>query len=439
MTTHSAYRHIYGEASKPEQSYREVKVNSTSVDSNLLAANARFIAIPWESVGGGVFCVVPAGGCGKIGTSAPKFTGHNGVVTDVAFNPFNDYMVASAADDATFRLWQVIEKGGEVMPSSEPLAIFKGHGRRVGRVVFNPLVENAVATFGGENAIKLWDITKTTAVATIKCGKENIMDLNWSQDGKLVAAPIKDKTLRVYDIRTEAEAMNVASHAGLRGSRVVFDSALNYVVTTGYGSNSVRQIYLRDMRSPEKPIGTNDVDSNTGVLAPFMDSDLHVLYLMARGDTSIKYFELRTDEKPLMSLNSWSHSESIRAFAHAPKYAVSVQGNEMGCEIDRFYFVTSSKDMHKLQMIVPKKNASDFFAEDLYPPTPAPEPCCSFDEWKGGKDPEPKLISLENFELSQGGDKTSNFKVEADDVDSLKAENARLKARIAELEKQLGK
>jgi hypothetical protein len=70
----SPYHHIYGEPNKPVDSSADALVSSAAIDRNMLAANARFLAIPWDSRGGGSFAVVPADGKG-LSSSAIRATG----------------------------------------------------------------------------------------------------------------------------------------------------------------------------------------------------------------------------------------------------------------------------------------------------------------------------------------------------------------------------
>jgi WD40 repeat protein len=429
----SPYRHIYGEPTKPQDSYLEVLVSTAAIDTNMLAANARFIGIPFDSRGGGTFSVLTATGKGKVGSSAPLFEGHKGPVIDVAFNPFNDYVVASAAEDATIKLWKVTEANGQVQPNKEAYATLTGHARKAARIVFNPLVDGALASFGAENAIKLWDVNKAAVSSTIKGGSQAFLDINWSQDGNRLVLPAKDKQLHAYDIRAGTEIWACTSHPGLKGSRAVFYDKLNYVATTGFGTSGARQVALRDYRSPEKALMEDDVDHNAGVLITFMDPDTGVLFTFGRGDTSAKYYELRSEAPTLLSLSTFALSEPIRAVAHAPKYAVNVDA----CEIDRFYVITQSKALIALPMIVPRRNAEGIFQEDLYPPTIGPEPSIGFDEWKGGANATPKTVSLEGgFQLGDAKD----FAVPVgDDPASLHAEIDRLKAKVASLEAELAK
>jgi len=427
----SPFRHIYGEVGKVTDSWADVLVSSSAVDSNMLAVNARFIAVPWEVRGGGSFCVVKRGAKGRIGTQGPMYSGHKGGVIDVAFNPFNDFVVASASEDATIKLWKITESGDRVESSNQPYATLTGHSRRANRVVFNPLVDGALASFGGGNAIKLWDVNKGVAVTTIK-GPANgqFLDINWSQDGNRLVLPAKDKKLHMYDVRSGNEVFAVPSHYGLKGSRAVFYDKLGYVVSTGFGQSAVREIFARDVRNPEKALMSVEVDNNAGILIPFMDADAGVLYTFGRGDTSAKYFELRAESPEIFTLSQYAIQESIRAVAMAPKYVIDTGK----CELTRFYVITISKALLPVGMIVPRRNA-DSFQEDLYPETVGPEAAIGFDEWKGGKDGVPKMISLEHgFTLGEAKEVAMPV---GDDTGALHKEIDRLTARVAELEAEV--
>jgi WD40 repeat protein len=348
----------------------------------------------------------------------------------VAFNPFNDFVVASAADDATIKLWQITEQGGQVAPNKEAYASFTGHGRKVARLVFNPLVDSALASFGAENSVKLWDITKGN-ISTIKGPSGQFLDINWSQDGNRVVLPAKDKRIHAYDVRAGTEILSAPGHPGLKGSRAVFYDKLNYIASTGFGQSAARQVAVRDVRNPDKPLQEEDIDYNSGIFITFIDADTGVLYLFGRGDQGARYYELRSESPVLLTLSQYQLTEPIRAVALAPKYAVNTEV----CEIDRFYVITQSKALLSLPMIVPRRNAESTFQDDLYPPTVGPEPSSTFDAWKGGKDATPKTISLEGGVSLSGPKGVAAVVVE--DPAALRAEIARLKARVAELEAQV--
>ncbi|OHS99861.1 Coronin-A [Tritrichomonas foetus] len=438
----SLYRHIYTEPQKDTEAFADVFVSSNQVDSNMLAANSTYLAYPYDTRGGGSFGVLKVGGSGKVGTNTPLFSGHKAPVLDVAFSPFNDDIVASASEDATIRLWKIEEENGRIKNNHDgQLSILTGHGRKVSRLVFNNLVNNALASFGFENAIKLWDISKGQAVATIK-GPSNgqFLDINWSQDGNRLVLPAKDKKLHVYDVRAGTETLCCPSHPNIKGSRAVFYNKLNYIFTTGFSSQAARQIMLRDERNPEKPLQTEDVDYNAGIMIPFMDPDNGVVFCFGRGDTGAKYYELREDAPPIMALSGFMLQESIRAVALAPKTAVDTSI----CEIDCFYAITNSKHLIHLPLIVPRRNA-ECFQSDIYPETVGPEPSIELDEWKNGGEITPKLVNLETYVRPTAP--SSGFHVEEQEdvsvtLGKLNTANKTIeeqKARIAELEAEIAK
>jgi len=427
------YRHIYAEFSKGDKNYLECNVSTTSVDSNLLAANYRYVAFPEQTEGGGLFTVLNVNGKGKIGTTAPGFVGHAGAVVDLAFNPFNDNMIASAAEDATLRLWKIEMEGEQVKPNREPLTIMKGHGRRCQRIAWSPTVNGVIATFGAENSIKVWDVSKSTAFQTYKPGKDQILDIAWDSYGKLLYFPSKDKKLHCFDPRANAETFAVPSHEGVRGSRVACYGKLNYVFTTGFNRSSNRQVKVRDPRNPEKDLVTQDVDQNNSILAPFIDQDLGIVFLFGRGDSTIYAYSMESEEKPLVELSKSASSEPVKAFCQAPKYCVDTTI----CEVDRCYIINAKRELVKTQLIVPRKNA-EIFQDDLFPETVVPEPSIEFEAWKNGDEvPEPKRFSLENGFTPADGPALQVEAAHEETIESLKAENEKLKARIAELEAQL--
>ena len=438
----SPYRNIFAEPVRKEDCYRDINVSTAPIDSNMLAANARFVAIPWEGTGGGSFCVLPILGehSGSVGSKAPLLSGHKAPVIDVAFNPYDDFIVASAAEDATIRIWNIEQDGpNAIKPSTESSATLTGHSRKVCRIAWNPVVEGTLASFGAENSIKLWDVKHGKAATSMKGPSQQFFDISWSQDGNRVVLPSKDRKVRIYDIRSSQETATFAGHHGMKGSRAIFDSALNYVVTTGFGANASRQIALWDERNTEKALQSLDVDFSSGVLIPFLDTDLHIVYTFARGDLQCNYYELTSNPTPMVSLSTYQNRDAFRAIALAPKYAVDTSR----CEVDRFWVVTADKALHHFPMIVPRRNA-DSFQEDLYPETNAPEASVDFEAWKAGTDATPKKISLENgVQLADAKGFSVEQAQEEDPValraglDAAQKEITQLKARIAELEAQL--
>jgi coronin-1B/1C/6 len=83
------------------------------------------------------------------------------------------------------------------------------------------------------------------------------------------------------------------------------------------------------------------------------------------------------------------------------------------CEISRFFRLNNSGLCQVITFTVPRKvwflilhllpllkflfcPQSELFQEDLYPDTPGEEPSITAEEWHGGKDADPLLISLKD-------------------------------------------
>jgi len=95
----SKYRHVFGQPAKKDQCFDNVRVSRSAWDTNLIKVNPLFISLNLEASGGGAFTVIKHDNVGKLSESLPVFNGHTAAVLDTDFNPFNDHIVASAAED----------------------------------------------------------------------------------------------------------------------------------------------------------------------------------------------------------------------------------------------------------------------------------------------------------------------------------------------------
>lgn len=90
---------VYGQPKKRDQYYDNLRVSKNASDSNLLKVNARYVSVNWEAGGGGAFAVIPLAEHGKLPDLMPLFRGHTAAVLDTDWNPFDDSVLASGADD----------------------------------------------------------------------------------------------------------------------------------------------------------------------------------------------------------------------------------------------------------------------------------------------------------------------------------------------------
>jgi len=92
-------------------SLRSRQVSKSSWDSDLVKANAHFISVNLETGGGGAFAVIPLEQTGKLHDGYPVVAGHGGQVLDTDWNPFNDFVLASGAEDAKAMIWKIPQGG----------------------------------------------------------------------------------------------------------------------------------------------------------------------------------------------------------------------------------------------------------------------------------------------------------------------------------------
>ncbi|SAL97018.1 hypothetical protein [Absidia glauca] len=382
----SKYRHVYGTCAKREASYDNLRVSANAWDTNMVAVNPLFLSVNWQSSGGGAFAVIPLSTVGKLPENYPLYRGHTGPVLDTAFNPFNDYVVASGSEDSKVMIWNIPEEYDEDLEQVTPVLKLSGHQRKVGQVLFHPVADNLLASASTDLTIKLWDIEKGQERQEITGHMEIIQSITWNYNGSLIATTCRDKRLRIFDVRSNKIVQEGNGHQGIKGSRVVWLGDSDRLVTTGFSRMSDRQLNLWDTANLEKPIKSEFLDTSSGVIMPFYDIDTKMLYLAGKGDGMIRYYEYENDE--LYHLSEFKSIEPQRGMAFMPKRAVNVSE----CEVARAYKVGTTL-VEPVSFTVPRK--SDAFQSDLFPPAISDEPALTADEWFQGKDANPNTIDLE--------------------------------------------
>ncbi|RHZ52440.1 hypothetical protein Glove_461g72 [Diversispora epigaea] len=384
----SKFRHVFGTGAKHENCFDNVKVSSSAWDTNLVKVNPAFVSINWNPGGGGAFAVIPHKNAGKISDAIPLYRAHTAPVLDTDFANFNDYVIASCGEDSKVLIWNIPEELGEPeSPDIEPVAKLNGHGRKVGHVLFHPVADNILASSSADLTIKLWDIEKGEERQELKGFLDFVQSMSWNYNGSLLVTTCRDKKLRIFDVRSNKIVQEAVSHQGVKGSRVVWLGNSDRIVTTGFSKMSDRQVFLWNSASFEKPIKNIMLDTSSGIVMPFYDDDVKILYLAGKVDGNIRYYEFENDE--LYYLSEYKSNEPQRGMSFMPKRAINV----CDCEIARAYKVTHNS-VEPISFTVPRK--SDAFQADLFPPTLGDEPALTADEFFAGKNANPKTIDLEN-------------------------------------------
>ncbi|KAJ9608796.1 Coronin-like protein crn1 [Cladophialophora chaetospira] len=392
----SKYRHVFGRPTRKEQCYDNVRVSKNAWDTNLVKANPEYLALNWDSSGGGAFAVIPVKERGRQPERIPLFRGHTAVVLDTDWNPFNDSLIASGSDDGKVFLWRVpddftlqLDLPADEVKDISPVGKLSGHPKKVGHVLFNPAAENVLASAAGDFTIKIWDIEAGSSKLSLKVG-EVIQSLSWSANGALLVTTSRDKKLRIWDTRQEKPVHEGPGHAGAKNSRAVWMGEHDRIATTGFSRMSDRQLALWDIRAAAEPVdGFQMLDSISGVCMPFWDDGTQCLFLAGRGDGNIRYYEY--EQNRFEYLSEYKSSDPQRGVAFVPKRGVNLHENEVA----RAYKTVNDSYIEPISFIVPRR--AETFQEDIYPPTTGLKPAVSGKEWFDGADGLPPKISMESL------------------------------------------
>ena len=75
-----------------------------------------------------------------------KIQGHADIVTDFAFSPFDDGLLATGSQDQTIKLWRLPEPGSLTSDLTEPELELPEQPRRVETVTWHPLADGLLVS-----------------------------------------------------------------------------------------------------------------------------------------------------------------------------------------------------------------------------------------------------------------------------------------------------
>ncbi|KAB7493596.1 Coronin-6 [Armadillidium nasatum] len=370
LVRQSKFRHVYGTCLKREQCFDNIRVSKSSWDSTFCAVNPKFCAIIVESGGGGAFIA------GRIAPDHPLVGGHKGPVLDIAWDPFNDNVIASGSEDCVVK--------NDV---TEPVVDLVYHQRRVGLVLWHPTASNILISAGGDNLVVIWNVGVGEALNTLTNHPDLVYSCCFNWDGSLLLTTCKDKKVRIINPRNGELFEEATCHEGSKATRGIFLKN-GLVFTTGFSKRSERQYSLRAPGHLHDPITMVELDSSNGVMFPMYDPDTNIIYLCGKGDSVIRYFEVTAEVPFVHYINTFQLPDPQRGIGMMPKRGVDVNA----CEITRFFRLNNNGFCQIITMTVPRK--SELFQEDLYPDTPGDIAAVDAEEWWEGQSSEPVLMSL---------------------------------------------
>jgi len=434
----SKYRHVF--ANEPNKGYWDgVRLTKSAWDSNWGSASSKWLCMAWDTAGGGAVGVLDAKNpCKLEPTQVPLITGHKGAVLDLEFDPFSDSILATCSEDCTAKIWNIPAEGfkGHM---TEPVQTLKGHKRKVGNVKWNPITQNVLATAAQDYEVVIWDVETGQQKLKTEGHTAIIQSLDWNYNGSLLVSNAKDKSARIVDPRQQTVVHTVESHVGVKGGRALWLGKHDLFLTVGFGKNAMREFKIFDLKNMSTEVTVQQLDNSAGIIMPFYDEDSDLLWLAGKGDGAIRYYEIvpeETGNKIVEPVTAFKSNDPTAAACALPRRYCDVNVNE----ILRIYKITKNT-VKPLQFQVPRK--SDLFQDDLFPPARGDQPALTKDQWFGGENATPKLVSLEGGFQSSSHAAPAFQKVDTTEKElspqELKKENEALHKRVAYLEAEIAK
>lgn len=97
-------------------------------------------------------------------------------------------------------------------------------------------------------------------------------------------------------------------------------------ITTGFHEDGRREVIMHNLSTMEV-VSKKIVDSGAQPLFGLFDEGLQLLFLIGKGDSNVRFFELLNDE--LHYVNEYRDGHTCKAFYFMPKYMVDVNRVEI--------------------------------------------------------------------------------------------------------------
>ncbi|RMX67410.1 hypothetical protein DD238_003289 [Peronospora effusa] len=396
----SKYRTVECKCLPREQTFDQLQV---SIEHNVLAASSSTVAFIHQSNNSGAIQIKPFPETGhKSVTNIPTLVHAHptGRVTALTFSPFHNDLLLSAGDAvATVKLWKLPSKEPMRQDLVTPVTVFQ-HEKTMGVVagiIPHLSADSVVATYSRPGPVRIYDLQAETLSFEVAVDEGAVVSsVAWNWDGSAMLVATQDQAVRFLDPRLNQTSTPViaAAHTGKRHVNVVWCGRTQHFITCGSDRMHEREIKLWDSRQLAKCVHRERLDMRgVGQLFPLYDVDLNLLYVLRKGDYSVKMFEIRASNG-LSALDHTALSNMTLAATLLPKstYDTNV------CEIARVLNLSASGSSvgscEVLSYRMPRKEATHTFQSDLYPDTLATQAAITPQEWQQGQNAEPKVQAV---------------------------------------------
>jgi len=396
MFKNSKYKHTTGKEFKREMWYSDLRVNTNSANEcTTICCGDHYLAVNWSCASGATIALIGLESYGKRKLDPALLRAHSASLCDMAFCPYDGTVLATSGEDAAVKLWSLPAAEDDLFNSDglkKATLTLMGHKKRVDSIAFSPVCASLIASSSSDKTVRVWDLKKGASALEIggDIFGDAVWSVGWNWTGSLLATTCKDRQIRIIDPRAGSAVVTGKGHDGLKQSKVTWMGHHERLLTTGFDKMNMRQFGIWDARDLSKPIVMKSLGSSSGVSVPLYDNDSDVFFIASKGESSIRVYEAApegTGNSAFQELTACNSDQLCRGACLVPKRCLWLMSNE----IDRVLKVTTNAVV-PTAFYVPR--ARRIFHEDLYPETLSTTPAIGSAEWLAGENKDPVLIQL---------------------------------------------
>jgi hypothetical protein len=387
------FRHVRCDQVRRALCFFGPRLNNTAAQNSTIDASPRFYAICLTGAGSesGALGVLPLDRPGKQAHDLP-YIETGAPILDFSFDPFDECRIAVSTESGAVLVY-TFPSAGLSGVLKEPSVTLRGHQMKATRVWWHPSVADVLLSASPDCRLLVWNARSGALLRTFaNLHAEAVVSLAFDYAGARVATVGKDGSVRVSDLRSGATVASLASaHKSKLDVGVAWLGRHDWLFTVGFGATIAREYalwQLVDGALVER--ARSDFATGSGSVQPMYDEETTLIMCAGKGDSSVAFFEFTPEEAPYAHLVALHRTaEPQRGVAWLPKRVCSVRD----VEIRRFLKLTTDGIL-PTGVFVPR-NRPEFFQDDLFKPTRAPQAAASCERWLGGADATPTLVSMQ--------------------------------------------
>ncbi|KAF4316317.1 hypothetical protein JM18_003142 [Phytophthora kernoviae] len=289
---------------------------------------------------------------------------------------------------------------GSLDAPSEPKMTLLGHTKGLRALQFNPAAANVLCSTSQDLSLRFWDVETGQERLCVDGKLEDITwNMNFSDDGALLATASRAKIVRVFDPRQSEHALLAlgCGHESSKPQFVVWLNA-NRLLTVGVGARNETQVSFWDARNLLEPLGEPVLvepaasAASTTTPLPLYDPSSRLLFLVGTGSRHIWSYEVDPSTATLQANLPFmlAGTDTIGGVALLPKSLCNVRDVELAQLL-----VATPNVVERVSFSLPRaQKLKVFFQDDVFGPTLRQEPTLNAAQWFAGESAAPIYDSL---------------------------------------------